>query len=222
MCTAQLVAALTFSLFPAPVTHDSVRAPIADSATTAATPSAGVSQRTGPRQFPVGISARESLGPNDAAGSDTTARRPRAIEHSDAYYSRLTVHRIASYAELPLFGAEYVLGQRLLNDERTGYPPSGLKQAHLAVALGLGALFTVNTITGVWNLWDSHSDPDNRTVHIVHSVAMLSADAGFAWAGAIGGSARNSSSGAQHHKAVSIGSMALATAGTAMMWLFNK
>ena len=222
MCTAQLVAALTFSLFPALVTHDSVRAPAADSATSAATPSAAEGQRAGPRELSVGISARESLGPTPAAVSDTGSRRPRAIEHSDAYYDRLTVHRIASYAELPLFGAEYVLGQRLLNDERNGYPPSGLKQAHLAVALGLGALFTVNTITGAWNLWDSRSDPNNRTVRIVHSVAMLGADAGFAWAGAIGGNARNSTADAQQHKAVSIGSMALATAGTAMMWLFNK
>lgn len=153
---------------------------------------------------------------------DTTSRRPRAIEYSDQYYTRLRIHHIASFAELPLFGAEYVLGERLLTDERTGYPPSSLKNAHLGVALGLGALFGVNTVTGVWNLWESRDDPSNRALRIVHSAAMLGADAGFAWAGAIGGNAKNSVVDARHHRAVSVGSMALATAGTAMMWLFDK
>ena len=132
------------------------------------------------------------------------------------------MHRIASYAELPLFGAEYILGERLLHDERTGFPPSGLKAAHAGVAGALGILFAVNTVTGAWNFWDSRNDPANRTLRIVHSVAMLGADAGFAWAGAIGGSARNSAQAARHHRSVSVGSMALATAGTAIMWLFDR
>lgn len=154
--------------------------------------------------------------------ADTTHRRPRAIEYSDSYFTRLTIHRIASYAELPLFGAEYVLGERLLRDERTGFPPSSLRVAHAGVAGGLAVLFGLNTVTGAWNLWDSRQDPSNRTLRIVHSVAMLGADAGFAWAGAIGGNAKNSMQGAQRHRAVSVGSMALATAGTAIMWLFDK
>lgn len=153
---------------------------------------------------------------------DTTSRRPRAIEYSDAYYTRLTIHRVASYAELPLFGAEYILGERLLNEERTGFPSSSLKAAHLGVAGALGVLFTVNTVTGAWNFWDSRKDPANRTLRIVHSIAMLGADAGFAWAGAIGGNARNSAHAAQQHRAVSLGSFAVATAGTAIMWFFNK
>lgn len=184
----------------------------------------------GPRLTPVAFSLPESR-PHlrqEATGSgleqtfDTTSRRPRAIEHSDAYYTRLTIHRVASYAELPLFGAEYILGERLLKEERTGFPSASLKAAHLGVAGALGVLFTVNTVTGAWNLWDSRQDPANRTLRIVHSVAMLGADAGFAWAGAIGGNARTSAHDAQQHRAVSIGSFAVATAGTAIMWFFNK
>ncbi len=177
--------------------------------------STGLTTQAGPRPILLGFSVAYTTG-------DTTSRRPRAIEYSDAYYTRLTIHRVASYAELPLFGAEYVLGERLLRDERTGVPPSSLKTAHVGVAGGLAVLFGVNTVTGAWNLWDSRHDPANRTLRIIHSVAMLGADAGFAWAGAIGGNARNSAHGAQQHRAVSVGSMAVATAGTAIMWLFDK
>lgn len=176
----------------------------------------------GPRALPLGISISGTQYPDAYVTDDTTPRRPRAIEYSDAYYTRLTIHRVASYAELPLFGAEYVLGERLLKDERTGFPPASLKAAHVGVAGGLAVLFGVNTITGAWNLWDSRQDPANRGLRIIHSVAMLGADAGFAWAGASGGNAKHSLHGAQQHRAVSVGSMALATAGTAMMWLFDK
>jgi hypothetical protein len=120
-----------------------------------------------------------------------------------------------------LFAAEYVLGERLLKEERTGFPSQGLKTAHTTVALGLGALFTVNTVTGGWNLWESRNDPANRALRLVHSVAMLGADAGFAWAGASGGGSKESLSNANHHRTIAVSSMALATAGTAMMWLFH-
>jgi hypothetical protein len=161
----------------------------------------------------------------DSLIADTVSRkrsRPRAIEYSDAYYTRLRIHHIASYAELPLFGAEYVLGERLIKEERTGLPSQGLKTAHTTVALGLAALFTLNTVTGGWNLWASRKDPANRTLHLIHATAMLSADAGFAWAGASGGGAKHSLAGADRHRTIAISSMAVATAGTVIMWAFNK
>lgn len=182
----------------------------------------------GPRLEPIGISrtslegaALDGAALEGASPADSGRPRPHAIEYSDAYFQRLTVHRIASYAELPLFATEYVLGERLLRDERTGYPPSALKASHAVVAGGLGVLFAVNTVTGAWNLWDSRADPSGRTLRIIHSVAMLGADAGFAWAGASATNARNSQADAQHHRNISVGSMALATAGTAIMWLFH-
>jgi hypothetical protein len=177
---------------------------------------------TGPRIEPVGFKQGALTLADSGVAEDTVRRRPRAIEYSDAYYTRLKIHRVASYAELPLFATEYVLGQRLLNEERTGFPSQGLKTAHTTVALGLGALFTVNTVTGVWNLWESRSDPANRTLRLIHSAAMLGADAGFAWAGASGGGAKDSQANANHHRTIAISSMALATAGTAMMWFFHN
>jgi hypothetical protein len=50
---------------------------------------------------------------------------------------------------------------------------------------------------------------------------MLGADAGFALAGASGGGAKDTQSGANHHRTIAVSSMALATAGTAMMWFFH-
>jgi hypothetical protein len=177
----------------------------------------------GPRIAPIGFSERLATPTDSAPGADTVARkRPRSVDYSDAYYTRLKIHQIASYAELPLFAAEYVLGERLIKEDRTGFPSQGVKTAHTTVALGLGALFTINTVTGVWNLWESRSDPANRALRLIHSVAMLGADAGFAWAGASAGGAKESISNANHHRTIAVSSMALATAGTAMMWIFHN
>lgn len=178
----------------------------------------------GPRIEPLGFSAPSPIADSLLTGDTVTRKRarPRAIEYSDAYYTRLRIHQIASYAELPLFGVEYVLGQRLLKEERTGFPSGGLKTSHTMVALGLGALFTVNTVTGGWNLWESRKDPAGRTRRLIHSVAMLGADAGFAWSGLSGGGAKHSLAGANNHRTIAIYSMGLATAGTVMMWLLNN
>ncbi|MEO6778382.1 MAG: hypothetical protein ABI194_02925 [Gemmatimonadaceae bacterium] len=224
MLAGSIAIGLLAALAPGPRLADS--AGVATLPAPAATfPQLVVPSRTeplGPRSAPIGISPAYDRQFGGYVASDTTTSRPRAIEHSDAYYTRLRIHTVASYAELPLFGAEYILGERLLRDERTGYPPSSLKAAHVGVAGGLAVLFAVNTVTGVWNLWDSRHDPANRTLRIIHSVAMLGADAGFALAGANGGNAKNSTRDAQRHRTIAVGSMALATAGTAIMWLFDK
>lgn len=178
----------------------------------------------GPRPQPIAFSQTSSAIGDSLISRDTVTakrKRPRAIEYSDAYYTRLRIHQIASYTELPLFAAEWVLGQRLLDEERTGFPSSSLKTAHTTVALGLAALFTINTVTGGWNLWESRQDPSGRTLRVVHSLAMLGADAGFLWAGAVAGAANETDAAANHHRTIAISSMALATAGTVMMWLFH-
>jgi hypothetical protein len=145
-------------------------------------------------------------------------RRPRAIEYSDAYNTRLTIHRYGSYTMLPLFAGEWYLGDRLLNGVN---PPSWMKPAHARVAGALGVLFTVNTITGAWNLWDSRDDPSGRTRRYLHTGLMLASDAGFAWAGALGGSAKHNFDTARRHRDIAIGSIGLSTVGTALMWFWK-
>jgi hypothetical protein len=148
--------------------------------------------------------------------ADTVKKRPRPIEYSDAYNTRLTIHRVGSYTMLPLFAAEYALGQNLMN----GNSPSWVKPSHTTVALGVGALFTVNTVTGAWNLWEGRKDPAGRTRRFVHSALMIASDAGFAITGALGGEAE-SPGNRRTHRNMAIGSMAVATVGTAMMWFWK-
>jgi len=157
----------------------------------------------------------------NAAVSDTGGR-PRAVFYGNGYGVRLRIHLIASYAELPLFAAEYVLGQRLITVERTSLTrPHGLRTAHQMVAEGLGALFAINTVTGVWNLWDARHDPNGRFVRTLHGLTMLAADAGFLWAAQTARGARRTDAGAVQHRNIAIGSMSLATASTLMMWLWK-
>lgn len=152
---------------------------------------------------------------------DTT--RPRAIAYSDGYYTRLTIHRIASYAELPLFAAEYFVGTKVLNDERDNPGVrSSLRGTHGMIASGLEALFAVNTVTGVWNLVEARHDPAGRTRRWLHSLTMLAADAGFVATAGSTRSARGGGTSANTHRAWAIGSMGLATASTLMMWLWKN
>lgn len=103
---------------------------------------------------------------------DTVSRRRRAVEHSSGYYTRREIHEIASYATIPLFAAEYYVGQRLY----TGH--ENLRGAHSALAAGIAGLFAVNTVTGLWNLLED-KEPKGRTRRWIHGLAMLAADAGF-------------------------------------------
>lgn len=151
------------------------------------------------------------------AATDTQPRRRRhAIAYSDWYYRRLQIHRWGSWLELPVFGTEYWLGQKLINDVQLA---SWVKPTHTAVAGVLGGLFTINTVTGVWNLYESRHDTDDRALVWTHSALMLASDAGFAITGALGGSAKRSGSGRDNHRNVAIASMSLATAGTLLMWI---
>jgi hypothetical protein len=155
--------------------------------------------------------------------SDSIRRRPRprAIEYSDWYGRRLTIHKIGSYVMLPLFGTEYYLGERLIQGKASGNERS----LHAGVASAIGVVFGVNTVTGVWNLWDSRHDPSDRTKRIVHSVLMLGADAGFALAAASAegedDGERRESDDNSTHKTIALTSIGISTVGTALMWFFK-
>jgi hypothetical protein len=136
---------------------------------------------------------------------------------------------LGSYVELPLFAAEYDLGNRLLaapvvaRGQETSPGERSLKDEHLAVAAGLGILFAGNTITGGWNLLEAWPPPgSHRKLLLTHTALMLASDAGFAIAGAIGGQAAHQESARSAHRAVAVGSIGLATVGTAMMWIWDR
>ena len=112
---------------------------------------------------------------NPATSAEPDLSSPQLIEYSDAYFTRLTIHKWASFTMLPLFAGEWVVGQKLYN----GNSSNSLRSTHRILAAGIGALFAVNTVTGVMNLWEARKDPDGRTRRTIHGVLMLLADAGF-------------------------------------------
>ena len=146
-------------------------------------------------------------------------RRPRAIEYSDWYYTRLTIHRIGSYTMLPLFAAEWSLGQNLLQDSQQA---AWMRYSHAAVAGGIATLFTVNTLTGLWNAYDAWSDENDRTRRTLHEILMLGSDVGFAITGALAQGSRQSQARAIQHRNAAIASISVATVGTAVMWLWRQ
>jgi len=182
----------------------------------------------GAPMIPLAAPAHGSRGVASAA-SDTTARqRPVIIDYSDAYYTRLTIHKWASWAMLPLFGLAYYTGQDLYNNGLDA--PQWERNIHGPVAASLAGLFTVNTVTGVWNLWEGRKDPNGRAWRTTHGVLMLLADAGFAAVGMTApeheeasgvfnpGSSLGESGGNQSlHRGLAIGSMAVAVVSWVMM-----
>jgi hypothetical protein len=103
---------------------------------------------------------------------------PVATVYSDAYQTRLKIHKYASFATLPLFATEIGLGQSLYNNPNERGAVSAF---HGAVAVGIVGLFAVNTVTGAWNLWgqEGKQDADNRKLKVVHGVLMMAAGGGF-------------------------------------------
>ncbi|MBV9880690.1 MAG: hypothetical protein JO180_09350 [Gemmatirosa sp.] len=163
-----------------------------------------------------------------AAPIDTARRRPHAIEYSDWYGRRLTVHRYASYVMLPVFAGEYVYGQRLLREKTDAFAGRGNgvsdtdRGVHQFFAGSVAALFGINTVTGLWNLYDSRHDPAGRRLRVTHSLLLLASDAGFVATGLIAGRASEGSPAAgRTHRNVALASMGVATVGTGMMWLLH-
>ena len=156
--------------------------------------------------------------------TDTTiaTQRRHAVEYSEWYYKRLTIHKVASYTTIPLFVAEYVLGDKLYN----GTASSSTRSTHQAVAGGIGVLFGVNTVTGVWNLWESRHESQGRARRTTHALLMLAADAGFVATAALApegedDSFENSSDNRSRHRTVAITSMGVSLASYLMMYLWK-
>ena len=156
------------------------------------------------------------LAPEQAQGQTPAQPAQRIIpfEYSEAYRTRAKIHRIASFATLPLFAVEGILGQSLYDN-----PTSAKRGAHSGVAAAIGVLFGVNTVTGVWNLIEARHDPNGRGRRWAHGLLMLAADAGFVATAATapddhedGGSSSKST-----HRAIAFTSIGLATTGYLIM-----
>ncbi len=215
---------------PVPVAPDSVRAPVAAMAAArgdSVAPLLPAAPEASPSAGPLAPAPWTRWSPDPFAGDSAVPQRPRAIEMSDAYHTRLTIHYIASFATLPLFVAEYILGVKLYNN----YPAitssqQSLRNTHRMVALGLAGLFGVNTVTGAWNLWDSRKQSDGAARRYIHSGLMFLADAGFVASGLSAPHGRRrlttTTSSRSLHRALAIGSMGTALASYAMMLIWRN
>jgi hypothetical protein len=120
---------------------------------------------------------------------------------------------------------ELFLGQSLYSN-----PTESKKTAHLAVATGIGVLFGVNGVTGVWNLMEARKDPNGHTKRTIHGILMLAASGGFLATAATGphsdlgehdgggtGDGGGSSGNRSLHRGIAFTSIGLATASYLIM-----
>jgi hypothetical protein len=157
------------------------------------------------------FSAPDPASHTAAPQQGATAPPPPPFEYSDAYRTRAKIHRIASFATLPLVGTQLILGQSLY-DNATG----GKKTAHAVVGTSIGALFGVNTVTGVWNLIEARKDPNKRGLRLAHGLLMLAADTGFVITTSLAPDDEGQGDRAAH-RAWAFTSLGLATAGYLIM-----
>lgn len=173
-----------------------------------AAPSATAPDISGPVLRPTGVTLA-------AADVDTVHKRARAIDVSDASLLRLKIHWYASYATVPLFVLQSVAGNQLFQADKSGAErPGWAKTVHSGGALGLSALFGINTVTGLWNLWESRDNEVGRKKRLLHSALMLASDVGFAYTGLkLADDAKHSFTGRTDHKNLAYYSMGVALAG---------
>ncbi len=176
----------------------------------------------GPLVGLAGVGWRPHSGELDPASVDTarTRRRGKAIEYSGFYHARLKLHRWLSFAMLPLFVGSYVTGDQVLKYSNNA--PDWAVKWHGPLATGTAVVFAANTITGLWNLWDSRKDPAGRTKRYVHSLMFMAANAGFAYSGIkLAEEAKNSERKRIQHRNIALISMGISITSGGMMLFFK-
>ena len=146
-------------------------------------------------------------------------QRPIAVSHSKAFEVRSKIHKVASYATIPLFAAQYIVGQKLYD----GTGSESAKSAHGALVIGMAGLFAVNSVTGVWNLWEDRHETQGRAKRWIHGLMMLGASAGFVATGATAPDDDDDGGGVTStnrslHRNLAIGSMGISAASYLFMF----
>jgi hypothetical protein len=193
-----------------------VVAPVADSTGSDSVVAHGVS--------PASVMFAPTLLGERLTSADTVHKRRRAVVMSDAAILRLRIHRYASYTVIPLFVLQSIAGNQLLQADNGGVErPGWAKSAHSFGAAAIGTVFAVNTITGVWALYDARANDQGRTLRWAHSILMLASDAGFTYTGIkLADEAKRSSSNRDQHRNWAYASMGTALVGYGIMFFGNR
>lgn len=146
--------------------------------------------------------------------------RPKAVEVSDGYATRLTIHRRVSYALIPMFGLQTLAGREIWEKGNTA--PEWARTGHRIGATAIAGAFAVNVVTGAWNLWDSRSAREGRALRYVHALSMLTATAGFTYAGAyLSEEAETNLDARDLHRTIALSSVGLTAVSGILMKIFN-
>lgn len=207
---------------PARAPLDTMRLPAADAPVADSTGSDSVVAQAVSRASV--MFAPTLLGERLASEDTTVHKRRRAVVMSDAALLRLRIHRYASYTVIPLFALQAIAGNQLLQADNGGVERPGWAQgAHSFGAAAIGTVFAVNTITGVWSLYDQRANTDGRTRRWVHSILMLASDAGFTYTGIkLADDAKRSSSSRDQHRNWAYASIGTALVGYGIMFFGNR
>jgi hypothetical protein len=169
---------------------------------------------------PGGSLLSQTAAPALAAQAPLTPRA-KAFEYSDGYFVRAKIHRYASFATLPLFIAQFAVGQKLYNSPGSG--SGSWRSAHIALGAGTGLLFAVNATTGAWNAWEARKDPNRKTRRTLHGVLMVVAEAGLATSGLLApeheteGGVSRWDGNRSTHRTIALSAMGVATASYLIM-----
>lgn len=159
--------------------------------------------------------------PSDTPPPAPAAQRVRAVEVSEWYGRRLTIHRWLSYTTIPLFAFQYAAGKQIW--DKGSAAPAWARSGHRIGAATVAGVFTVNTVTGAWNLWESRATEEGRTRRYLHAASMLIADAGFTWAGAVlSEQAERDSRKKRLHRTVALSSMGITVTSGLLMRFLNQ
>jgi hypothetical protein len=141
------------------------------------------------------------------------AHRPAEEDVGEWYGRRLTLHRYAAWTAVAAFPVEIYTGWRLRS---AGADPEWVRDTHRATVWVLGSTFAVNTVTGVWNWWDSRKEPQGRGWRTAHTLVMVAADAAM-FATARAGQARARGEGGEWHRELAFTTAGLTAIGHLMM-----
>lgn len=180
----------------------------------AARPAMPAPESTAPASITPLLNDPAALLPLDAQPVAMSPAPTLAFEYSEGYRQRARIHKLASWATLPLFAAEAVVGSSLYSN-----PTSTKRDAHVVLGAGIGALFAVNTVTGVWNLLEARKDPSFGKKKWVHSILMMGADVGFVATALTGPESEHGESEGSRstHRAIVFSSIAMATTAYLIM-----
>lgn len=152
----------------------------------------------------------------DATLADTTKRRrPPLVEYSDVYHTRLGIHRVLSFAMIPLFVGSAYTGFQLRS--KKDQAPQWTRDIHGPLAAGTAIVFGMNTLTGAWNLWEGRKDPVDRKKKLIHGAMFLAAGAGFVYVIAAGDNIRETGRSNHWHRDIALGSMGVSLVSWSIM-----